>query len=95
MRELLVVWLPWLLSAITITLTLLAGNKHPLTWLLGLASQALWLLWICVSATWGLLPMNIALAIIYARNHLKWRRELRAETNSLSASKQTAPEDRE
>lgn len=95
MRDAIVVYLPWLLSAITITLTLLAGNKHPATWLLGLVSQALWLLWICVSATWGLLPMNIALAVVYGRNHLKWRRELRAHANSLSASKQTTPEDRE
>ena len=66
-------YLPWLLSAITIWMTLMAGNKHPQAWLIGLGNQALWLLWICVVGAWGLLPMNIALWIVYARNHAKWR----------------------
>lgn len=65
-------YLPWLLSAITIWMTVLAGNKHRLAWAVGLANQALWLVWIVASASWGLLPMNIALWIIYGRNHLKW-----------------------
>lgn len=64
--------LPWLLSAITIYMTVLAGNKHPKAWLFGLANQALWLLWIVVVGAWGLLPMNAALWVVYARNHLKW-----------------------
>lgn len=44
-------------------------------WLIGLANQLLWLVWIGVTGTWGLLPLNIALWIVYSRNHLKWRRE--------------------
>jgi hypothetical protein len=67
-------YLPWLLSAITIWMTLMAGNKHPQAWLIGLGNQALWLLWICVVGAWGLLPMNLALWIVYGRNHLKWSR---------------------
>lgn len=50
----------------------LAGSKHRWTWAIGLANQALWLVWIIVSASWGLLPMNIALWIVYTRNHLMW-----------------------
>lgn len=65
-------YLPWLLSAITIWMTLLAGNKHPKTWAVGLLNQALWLVWIVTSETWGMLPMNIALWSVYMRNHLKW-----------------------
>jgi hypothetical protein len=65
-------YLPWLLSVITIWMTLLAGNKHPKAWLIGLGNQLLWLVWIFVVGAWGLLPMNIALWIVYARNHLKW-----------------------
>lgn len=65
-------YLPWLLSAITLWMTLLAGNKHPSAWLVGLVNQALWLIWIIVSSAWGLLPMNIGLWIVYARNHMKW-----------------------
>lgn len=67
-------YLPWLLSAITIYMTVLAGNKSRNAWLFGLVNQALWLVWIIVTASWGLLPMNAALWIVYSRNHLKWRK---------------------
>lgn len=74
MRETLVFYMPWLLSAITIYMTILAGNKTRWAWAIGLVNQALWLVWIVASASWGLLPMNIALWIIYGRNHWKWMR---------------------
>lgn len=66
-------YLPWLMSAITIWMTLMAGNKHPSAWAIGLFNQLLWLTWIVATASWGLLPMNIALWIVYGRNHMKWR----------------------
>jgi len=75
MREHLIFYMPWLLSAITIYMTILAGNKTRWVWLLGIANQALWLTWIFATEAWGLLPMNAALWIVYARNHLKWMRE--------------------
>ncbi len=65
-------YLPWLLSAVTIYMTILAGNKSRHAWLFGLGNQALWLLWIFTVGAWGLLPMNAALWVVYARNHLKW-----------------------
>lgn len=68
-------YLPWLLSAITIYMTVLAGNKNRNAWLFGLINQALWLVWIIASSAWGLLPMNLALWIVYGRNHLKWNRK--------------------
>lgn len=64
--------LPWLLSAITIYMTILAGNKHPRAWLIGLVNQILWLIWILGTQSWGFIPMNIALGWVYLRNHLKW-----------------------
>jgi hypothetical protein len=67
-------YLPWLLSAITIWMTLLAGNIHRSAWLVGLGNQALWLVWIVATGTWGLIPLNVALWIVYGRNHLKWRK---------------------
>lgn len=67
------IYLPWLLSAITIYMTVLAGNKHRNAWLFGLANQALWLIWIVTTGAYGLLPMNATLWVVYARNHLKWR----------------------
>lgn len=65
--------LPWILSAITIWMTVLAGNKHPSAWLVGLGNQALWLIYIILTHQWGLLPMNAALWIVYGRNHFKWK----------------------
>ncbi|MER8560119.1 hypothetical protein [Mesorhizobium sp. M0578] len=67
-------YLPWLLSAVTIYMTVLAGNKSRHAWLFGLGNQALWLAWIVSASAWGLLPMNAALWIVYARNHWKWNR---------------------
>jgi len=72
MTEFVRLYLPWLLSAITIYMTILAGNKHPKAWAFGLLNQALWLVWIVASSAWGLLPMNLALWVVYARNHVKW-----------------------
>jgi len=51
---------------------LLAGNKKRGAWAVALANQFLWLIWIFLTATWGLLPMNIALWIVYTRNYVKW-----------------------
>jgi hypothetical protein len=72
MRDTIITHLPWLLSAITIATMWKAGDRWRATWLLGLANQALWLVWIIAVSAWGLLPMNIVLWIVYARNHLKW-----------------------
>ena len=79
-------YMPWLLSAITIWMTVLAGNKHPSAWLVGLINQALWLGWIVASESWGFLPMNIALWIVYGRNHWKWSRDNAAERKVANAN---------
>lgn len=68
-------YLPWLLSAVTIWMTLLAGNKTRWAWAVGLGNQALWLIWIIAVGAWGLLPMNLALWVVYTRNHIKWSKE--------------------
>ena len=72
MQSVIVAYLPWLLSAITIYTMFLAGNVNKGTWLVGLVNQALWLIWIFAAEAWGLLPMNFALWVVYARNHFKW-----------------------
>lgn len=72
-RELIATYLPWLLSAITIWMTVLAGNMHRSAWVVGLMNQALWFAWTIASQNWGLLPLNAALTWVYLRNHLKWR----------------------
>lgn len=75
MTNAIIVYLPYLLSAITIMQLFLTGNKHRHSWLVGLGNQCLWLTWILVSANYGLLPMNAAIWVMYTRNHFKWRRE--------------------
>jgi hypothetical protein len=67
------IYLPWLLSAITASQMLMAGNTHRLTWIVGLVNQALWLVWIVTVSAWGLLPLTGILTVVYVRNHLKWR----------------------
>lgn len=83
-------YLPWLLSAITIYMTVLAGNKSRHAWLIGLGNQALWLVWIVTTASWGLLPMNAALWIVYGRNHLRWTSEQGTE---VAPDKRVSPKD--
>ena len=72
MRAGVVEYLPWLLSAITIWQALLSGNKSVAAWPVGMANQALWLVWIAASGTWGMLPMNAALWVVFLRNWMKW-----------------------
>ena len=84
MRGLIISALPWVLSAVTIWMTVLAGNKHRHAWAIGLGNQMLWLVWIVASGTWGLIPMNLILWMIYARNHLKWDHDARAPEPPIS-----------
>lgn len=74
MREYLADWLPWLLSALTIYMNWLAGRKDPRAWIVGLVAQVLWALWIWAGRSWGLVPLNIALWIVYLRNYRLWSR---------------------
>lgn len=76
MRQLVITYLPWLLSGITIYMTVLQGNLNKKAWVVGLINQLFWTIWIVVSGTWGLLLLNICLWYLYTRNHLKWSRRL-------------------
>jgi len=68
-------YLPYVLSAITIYMNVLAGNKTKFAWAIGLVNQFLWFIWIVVSKSWGLLPMNLALWVVYSRNHIAWNKK--------------------
>lgn len=72
MEYLIVTYLPWVLSALTVYSMLLAGNKRRGAWVVGIANQALWLVYIVAAHAWGLLPMNAALWIVYGRNYWLW-----------------------
>ena len=49
-----------------------AGNKTKWTWALSGFNQVLWFTWIVTSKNWNFLFMNVALTVIYIRNHRKW-----------------------
>lgn len=74
MRQAIITYLPWLLSLITIAHSWLIGNKDIRGWVLGLCNQAGWVIWIVASGTWGFVPLNLMLWIIYIRNYRAWSR---------------------
>lgn len=61
------------MSTLTIYMTFLQGNKNAFGWVVGLFNQFLWLTFAIYTETWGLLPLNAALWILYIRNLRKWR----------------------
>lgn len=71
--------IPLATSIMTLVGMWLAGNKDPRAWMVGLANQVLWFTFIVMFAAWGLLPLMVALIIVYSRNLVRWRREGRVE----------------
>lgn len=65
--------LPWLLSAMTIWMTVLQGRKSAAGWIVGLCNQIGWLVFQVGTETWGLLPLNAVLWVLYIRNYRLWR----------------------
>ena len=68
-------WLPWVMSAATIWMTFLQGKKDWKAWLVGLCNQFLWLAFAIGTETWGLLPLNAVLWVLYFRNMRLWLRD--------------------
>lgn len=67
--------LPLALSANTLAVMWLAGNRRVLGWWLAVGGQIGWFGFILTRREWGLLPMAVALTVIYTRNLAKWLRE--------------------
>lgn len=75
MHNIIVTYLPWALSAITIWMLVMTGNKDKKGWALGALNQVLWAVWIFYSHSWGLLPITIAMVVVSLRNYRKWKKE--------------------
>ncbi len=60
--------LPWVTSVITLWAVWLSGNNLRLSWKVSLANQALWLVFIVAFRAWGLLPLTLSLAAVFARH---------------------------
>lgn len=89
--------LPWALSANTIWMTALAGSQKRFAWAVALAGQAGWLGWILLAGEWGFLPMNLALWVVYYRNHRLWmapgkRLQLRLDRDDAEAIEEAVAE---
>lgn len=56
------------MSVLTIVTLWKAGTGKKSAWQIGLANQFLWLGYICFTAQWLLIPMNIALWVVFIRN---------------------------
>jgi hypothetical protein len=77
--------IPWVLSANTIAVMWLVGNRKVLGWWLAVGGQVGWFAWIILAREWGFAPMAIALSITYVRNLVKWRREQRQPCTGVAA----------
>lgn len=62
-------------SVVTLYGMWLTGNKRWQGWAVGLGNQGLWLVFIITFGAWGLLPLSVALTVIYTRNLVRWRAE--------------------
>jgi len=69
---------PWILSCFTIWTFFLAGDQNRHTWRVGLVSQLFCMTCIYTTGSWGLIPGNVGLTIVFIRNELKRLRELAA-----------------
>jgi len=75
MKTIIVEYLPWLLSFVSILVQYLAGNKNKTAWMISIPLQILWLIWICLSGSWGFIPLNFSMTAISIRNLLKWMKD--------------------
>lgn len=69
--------LPFVTGMVTLIGMWAAGSHRSWSWALGIANQGLWFAFIVAFGAWGLLPLNVALVVVYSRNLVKWRREAR------------------
>lgn len=61
------------MSALTIYVMFAAGSKKRSAWAIALLNQALWCIYIWKAHAYGLIPLNVVLTVVYARNLILWR----------------------
>lgn len=74
MKEYTILYLPWIISILSIYTVWITGNKNKIGWLLNGFSQVLWLIWIWSTSAWGLIPLNIAMLCMSIRNFILWNK---------------------
>ena len=66
---------PWATSAFTLWAMWLLSKKRWEGWVVGLANQVLWITTAILFETWGLLPLTLALIVVYTKGLIAWRAE--------------------
>lgn len=69
-------WWSWLLMSIGLVGLFLVGSNYWQGWAINLANQGLWFTYSVYTRQWGFLVACFVYAGMYARNLLKWRRDL-------------------
>lgn len=68
------VFLPYMLSIMTIIAVMRQGDKDVTGWWLTLVNQFGWIIWMLCSHTYGLLILNLFMWYATIRNILLWRK---------------------
>ncbi len=80
----------WATSANTLWAVWLNGHNVRLSWKVSLANQALWLVFIVAFGVWGLLPLTLSLAAVFARHLTRSPKRVPAPGN-VPASRPVSP----
>lgn len=67
----------YVLSAVGIFGTYLAGRKSKWGWAVGLGAQVLWIAFAITTEQYGFIISALAYGSIYAKNYLAWRNDER------------------
>ena len=65
-------YLPWTISAISISTIWIMGNKNKWGPVLGFFSQGLWYWYLIETKQWGLIPCTMGFGFVHLRNWIKW-----------------------
>ena len=71
-------WFSWLLSATSVLMLWMMGNKSNWGPIVGIANQFLWLYYILfiLQGQYGLIIGTVAFTIVHIRNLILWKRSL-------------------
>ncbi len=83
---------PWATSLGTLLGMWLVGQKRSVGWIVGLVNQVVRVTFAVVFEAWGLLPLTLALIVIYTRALVAWRSEEAIASEIASAVGPLAPE---
>lgn len=80
-------WWSWSLSAVGVTVQILAGKAPRWAWILGFWSQVPWCVYAVTTDQWGFLPSSLTYAAVYAYH---WRNVRRARLQPQAAKLEPA-----